>query len=236
MKTYFAGKECKNGHICENYTSGRQCIICHGSYGESYYNKHKQEKLHYEKITRKQMKDIKKTIEFNIEPPKVTTRKAAAEKGLTTYLTGHPCPNGHNAERYTITARCIICSKEDYKARKVVDADKIKQRRTKYRAKNAGKIAYHDRVRKGMQRKAKPIWYEDNDVNLLYEEAKNLSKEGMKYVVDHIIPIMHPLVCGLHCLANLRVLSFHENAVKGNTFDSDDPVFYHPHHYVFQIE
>jgi hypothetical protein len=43
------------------------------------------------------------------------------------------------------------------------------------------------------------------------------SKEG--YVTDHIIPLVHPKVCGLHVLENLQHLTDYENSVKGTSFD-----------------
>lgn len=39
--------------------------------------------------------------------------------------------------------------------------------------------------------------------------------------VDHIIPINHPDVCGLHCLANLQYLTAEENLAKGNSFSDE---------------
>lgn len=39
--------------------------------------------------------------------------------------------------------------------------------------------------------------------------------------VDHEIPLSHPLVCGLHCLANLQYLTAEENLAKGNSFSNE---------------
>lgn len=41
------------------------------------------------------------------------------------------------------------------------------------------------------------------------------------YEVDHIIPLRHPLVSGLHCIANLQYLPRLENRRKTNKWDPD---------------
>lgn len=39
----------------------------------------------------------------------ILTRKQAIAQGNTQYFTGKPCPHGHIAKRYTITAACTQC-------------------------------------------------------------------------------------------------------------------------------
>jgi len=46
---------------------------------------------------------------------------------------------------------------------------------------------------------------------------------GVQHSVDHIVPLVHPLVCGLHCPANLRVIPLRENTAKGNLWWPDMP-------------
>lgn len=68
--------------------------------------------------------------------------------------------------------------------------------------------------------RATPPWSSLDDVICFYEEAKRLTLEtGVKHVVDHIIPLTHKKVCGLHVPANLQVIPEMENLSKFNHFD-----------------
>ncbi len=60
-----------------------------------------------------------------------------------------------------------------------------------------------------------PGWVGIIDFVTVCQEAIDL---GPEYEIDHIIPINHPLVCGLHVPANVQVVQIKENQRKGNTF------------------
>lgn len=53
----------------------------------------------------------------------------------------------------------------------------------------------------------------------IYIKAQNLNfATNRKHEVDHIIPLYHPLICGLHVWDNLQILSSAVNQAKSNTF------------------
>ena len=60
---------------------------------------------------------------------------------------------------------------------------------------------------------AKPPWVSWASIAEIYKEAR---VKGM--TVDHIIPIKHPKVCGLHVPWNLQLMTMEENRSKGNKF------------------
>lgn len=70
-------------------------------------------------------------------------------------------------------------------------------------------------------KQAVPVWYEleKHAITELYKERDNWCKYGVDAHVDHIVPLQHKLVCGLHTLANLRVITAYDNLSKHNKFE-----------------
>jgi hypothetical protein len=60
---------------------------------------------------------------------------------------------------------------------------------------------------------ATPKWANKKAIFDFYKNCP----EGME--VDHIIPLNHPEICGLHVIENLQYLSRSENAIKNNNWD-----------------
>ena len=64
-------------------------------------------------------------------------------------------------------------------------------------------------------------WADMNLIKPFYKKARHLTRQtGIPHQVDHIVPINHKRVCGLHNQFNLQVITRDENMKKGNRFYS----------------
>lgn len=87
-----------------------------------------------------------------------------------------------------------------------------------YRSSPEGKAVRNNCNRKRAIKieRATPNWKGDELIKLVYLKAQEWG-----FAVDHIIPVNHKLVCGLHTWNNLQLLSTSENSKKYNNFIQD---------------
>lgn len=64
-----------------------------------------------------------------------------------------------------------------------------------------------------------PDWVDHRDLQMLRAWAKARTIfTGQRHVLDHIVPVNHPRVCGLTVPWNLQVIHWRANGSKGNTW------------------
>jgi len=73
------------------------------------------------------------------------------------------------------------------------------------------KKAYEDRLAR-----ATPAWADVGQIYRVYNEAAEMREVGIPATVDHIYPLAGELVCGLHVVENLRIITHQDNSLKGN--------------------
>lgn len=82
-------------------------------------------------------------------------------------------------------------------------------------------------IHRAQTKRATPHWLSEEqkaEIRKIYARAKRMRVEGLDAVVDHIVPKINPLVCGLHVPWNLRIISSIENTSKGNNYWPDMPL------------
>ena len=93
-----------------------------------------------------------------------------------------------------------------------------------YKQANTGKDAAKSAKRRATRISATPKWCETDIITQLYDECKALSDStGILHHVDHIVPLQSDTVQGLHCIANLRIITASENLSKSNSYWPDMP-------------
>jgi organic radical activating enzyme len=103
--------------------------------------------------------------------------------------------------------------------------DKVKQYDKKSKQKHNARVNATNAQYRAEKLQRTPSWLSENDFNKIkkmYDIAKKRSEiEGIKYHVDHIIPLKGKIVSGLHVPSNLQVITWRENITKNNTFNGE---------------
>ena len=183
------------------------------------------------------------------EEEKLLRRRAAKTKWRLKNPGYHTEYAKANRERINVSSAKYLAANPDYVAKwaaKNVDSvktkkaayyaensEKISAASKEYRAKNLERKRATDKAyqlanlhkfnsrnskRRAIKRNAIPYWAELDAIDLVYEKARSLKME-----VDHVVPLQHDSVCGLHVWANLQLLTKSENSSKGNRHWPDMP-------------
>lgn len=100
--------------------------------------------------------------------------------------------------------------------------EELLARQKAWKQANKGKVLANVAFRKARKKQATPPWLTKGprrEMRDLYETAELFrSQLNEDFHVDHIVPINHPLVCGLHVPWNLQILTATDNLQKGNSF------------------
>ena len=99
--------------------------------------------------------------------------------------------------------------------------DVIRQAKRDENKRNVALVRFYSARRKRSMKNGSTIRDLDRGAGVMkvYQRAKELTEQtGIKHVVDHIIPLHHKKVCGLHVPCNLRVMTVNENNIKNNSF------------------
>ena len=107
--------------------------------------------------------------------------------------------------------------------------DKIKINQKRWQERNPWKVLAVVRRYQAKKLNATPKWANQFFIEEAYDLAARRSaiKCGgiAKWHVDHIVPLQHPLVCGLHVEHNLQVIPALQNHRKSNRYWPDMPEY-----------
>lgn len=143
------------------------------------------------------------------------SKKEALQKGLKKYFTGIPCKHNHLCERLVVDRHCIECKRQ-----KDRNSKRKGDRHTKQSVLNRRPYFYEANAhRRFFKKLATPKWADRNAIREIYKKRSQISEEtGILHHVDHIVPLQHDLVCGLHVEWNLQIITATANHIKSNRF------------------
>jgi hypothetical protein len=109
-----------------------------------------------------------------------------------------------------------------------VSKPSIRQKRTdaarRWQANNRMRVSAIEAHRRALKRGAMPKWANRFFIDEAYALARLRTKiTNLQWDVDHIVPLKHPLVCGLHVEHNLQLIPKSLNSAKGNRYWPDMP-------------
>lgn len=122
-------------------------------------------------------------------------------------------------ERHKQLVKEISFRRKDKQAEYVKkNIEKYRKIKSDWKKRNPESLTYYAAKRRSQLLKAIPKWYDSSKVKEIYKKAKQ-----MGLVVDHIVPLISEIVCGLHCHENLMPLDHYENSSKSNRYWPDMP-------------
>lgn len=145
-----------------------------------------------------------------------TTKKCASRlrKGA---VKSCGCEKGHNYSEYiNKTKVCTKCGENKSLDRFQLRSDTKKRR-------NICRMCAGKKYEETKQKKrndaiamATPLWSSRVEIKNIYSNARKLRNHGESVEVDHIIPLQHKKICGLHVPWNLSIVTAKKNSKKGN--------------------
>jgi len=208
LKFYFTGKPCKHRHVCPRRVSSKCCTGCE----KQFYDKNKTEilksRVEYSKRNKNKISEYQKKYREN--------NKNRTSEYLTDYFQ-------KNKEEIYLQRRQYIERNKAY----------FFNWHSEYREKHRDIFNVRSSIRRAIKLQAIPTWANKTEIHEFYKDAVRISYEtGVKYNVDHIVPLQSDFVCGLHWEGNLQILTKTENLSKSNRHwpdmpDTSDPEIKH---------
>lgn len=198
-------------------TVASMCLNCRRDYGNKWYhqNKGKAKEIAKKTYIKNRDKNLKRHCKWYLKNKVVEKRKSL----LSYYSTRES--NINSVKQYQKSNKDKY-QKTQQKWRKE-NSDYVKRRYKKWAKQNPDKIRGYYNQRQKHIHQATPKWADMDKINEIYKESARISEEtGIPHHVDHIVPLVHPDVCGLHVHANLRVISATENCKKSNKYILND--------------
>lgn len=187
-----------------------KCSRCKNLKNECKFNKDRSKKRGYSSYCKVCKKERELETRYSINE----RRREYYHKNKERILKLQMMDRIKNADKYREREALRSESKKEYRMK---NKEALTKKAKIYRTTNQSDYNYREAKRRATKIQATPYWSELNEIKVLYKKVKWLeSLTGLKYHVDHVIPLKGENVCGLHVWANLQILEEKLNISKGN--------------------
>jgi hypothetical protein len=205
LKRYFTGEPCVRGHIAERVTANGTCHHCF---------------LDRRRSARSARPGYR-TRTAIIAETKAATRECGACHVIYPATAEFFAPLRIKQKNGTIWAgfarECRPCRNKRFAPFYEKNREQQIERALTYNRQHRAAKRHRDMLRYTRQLEATPAWIDLERIRLIYEDADYLTRiSGEKYEVDHMHPLQHSKLCGLHVPWNLQVITKRANSSKGN--------------------
>lgn len=195
-KGYFTGLPCKSGHVAPRYLSG-VCVECGAISNTKNRLKHPERAREASRLCM-------------AKPGSKERRRAWVERNRETQKARVQAWNAENKERRRAVG---LLWRE-------ANRDKVRQASKRSRQKDPARECAKVMRRHAAKLSATPPWLNEQhhaEIRAVYQQASMTSAFfGVRFHVDHVIPLRGAEVCGLHVPWNLQVIPAAENHRKSN--------------------
>jgi hypothetical protein len=206
-----------------------RCRVCEYAAGKAYLLGHKDKRS---ATVEKYKRNNAVKIAANRSAYKANNKERLAIQNAAYYSENILARTAYSRAHYAANREAILASKRAYYE---LNPSKLAEKGHRYFLGNKEKIAQAEKAyreafpekgrarlmkRRAIKLNATPIWFSCFD-EFVVSEASRLAVErermtGIKWHVDHIVPLQGKTVCGLHIGINLAVIPASANLQKGN--------------------
>lgn len=126
----------------------------------------------------------------------------------------------HSTGKYGVASICKPCRNKYKQAWYKANKHRCAIVNAKWSQNNLHKKRAYRAKRRALIASSTPCWANLDIINNLYKTAHEMSvNDGIKYEVDHIIPLQGKNVTGLHVENNLQIINMTTNRQKAYKFE-----------------
>lgn len=220
LSTYYTGKPCKYGHVAERATGTGSCKVCKSLRNRHYRDANKQKIKAYlaDYYASNIDRERRRRAEHYSENSSAIRARVAKYAKANKEKIAQSCAVYYAENREKLLLKAKEHRKNNLEGRRVYFRKRQQEQR--------GKVNASVKRIKLAKKKRTPIWLTNDDLWLMNEvydlAALRTECTGVKWHVDHIVPLHGKTVSGLHVPSNLQVITQEENLRKLNSWNPDN--------------